>query len=86
MRYRLPLAALLALALGWPLGASATEGSFAAFLSVRPAKGRLDESRGVGTLKVRRWRFRPAAISDGVDPAGDPVVASIGDRTSYNFV
>ena len=83
MRNRLPIIVLLALALGWPVDAPATEGSFAAFLGVRPAKGKLDESRGLGSLEVRRWRFRASSFSDGIDPANERVVISIGDRTQF---
>jgi hypothetical protein len=83
MRIRLLPVALALLALGWPATVPATDGSFAAFLSVRPAKGKLDESRGVGSLKVRRWRFRTQAISDGLAPASEKVVVSIGDRTQF---
>jgi hypothetical protein len=83
MRNRLALVALVALALGWPATVPATDGSFTASLGVRPAKGKLDESRGVGSLKVRRWRFRPQSISDGLDPANEPVFVSVGARTQF---
>jgi hypothetical protein len=83
MRIRLPLAALVALAFAYPGAAPGTDGSFDASIAVRPAKGKLDESRGVGSLKVRRWRFRPRSTSDGLAPAQEPVVVSVGDRTQF---
>jgi len=78
------LMVLLAGALSLPAIAPATDGSFNADLDVRPAKGKLDASRGgLGSLNIRRWKLRTRSGSDGIDPANEPIIFTIGERTQF---
>ena len=61
-----------------PPPAVATDGSFSASLSIRPGKGKLDETTQKGWLKIRNWKLRVETGSDGVDPATDAITLSIG--------
>jgi phosphatidylglycerol:prolipoprotein diacylglycerol transferase len=74
---RTMLLALVAVAAS-AVRAAATDPDFVGSLVVRPARGTLAVATGLATLEVKRWRFLPAAASDGIDPAAEDVVLSVG--------
>jgi prolipoprotein diacylglyceryltransferase len=68
----------IVLALGMSGRALGTDADFDGRLVVRPARGTLDIATGEGALQIRRWRLVPAAESDGIDPATEPITVSLG--------
>jgi hypothetical protein len=76
MKIAAPL--VLLVGIGVALPAAAIDPDFEATLAVRPARGALDIATGLGSLHVRRWRLTPAADSDGIDPAAEPIVLALG--------
>jgi phosphatidylglycerol:prolipoprotein diacylglycerol transferase len=76
MKIVVPL--VLLVGIGVALPAAAIDPDFEATLAVRPARGALDVATGFGSLHVRRWRLTPAADSDGIDPAAEPIVLVLG--------
>jgi len=75
---RMRPAAFLLLVLATAHPVAALEVEFVGTLAVRPARGRLDIATGAATLTVRRWRYVPAAGSDGIDPASEPITLVLG--------
>jgi hypothetical protein len=72
---------LLLLALAAARPASALDAQFISNLAVRPARGHLDIATGQMSLEVRRWRWVPAAGSDGVDPVTEEIELMVGTDT-----
>jgi hypothetical protein len=70
---------LLALAAAQP--ASALDAQFISNLAVRPASGKLDITSGLMGLEIHRWRWVPAAGSDGIDPASEAITLMVGTDT-----
>ncbi len=50
-------------------------------LLIRGAAGRIDDSTGIGTLRVRRWLLTLAAGSNGIFPGQEPVVVALGEES-----
>ena len=46
---------------------------------VRPAVGTLDKSTGIGTLRVRGWRWKLKEGSNGIFPTQEPLVVALGE-------
>ena len=46
---------------------------------VRPAVGTLDKSTGIGTLRVRGWRWKLKEGSNGIFPTREPLVVALGE-------
>jgi hypothetical protein len=47
-------------------------------LTVRPATGSINRRTGSAILHIRRWKFEPVDISDGVFPDREPVIVAMG--------
>jgi len=50
-------------------------------LLIRGAAGRIDDSTGIGTLRVRRWLLTLADGSNGIFPGQEPVVVALGEES-----
>lgn len=53
-------------------------------LGFTPAAGRIDRRPMQGhlaTLKVRKWVLHPSAVTNGIDPASEPIVISLGEAS-----
>jgi len=48
---------------------------------LRPGVGTFDTATGIGTLRVRRWRFELKQDSNGIFPDQEPVVVALGDES-----
>jgi len=50
-------------------------------LQPEPVSGRIDPETGVSRLVVKGWLLRPAADSNGVFPAAEPVLVAVGEES-----
>lgn len=80
-RWRMRVAALVlaAAVAGGPVAAQLRP-VFHGVLSVKGGAGRLDQTAGIGSLRVKKWVFNLSLDSDGIAPASEPIVVGIGDN------
>jgi hypothetical protein len=84
MSMRLSLAAAVLAAL-LPLTATAgTTPVFHGALRVRQARGVIDQTTGLASLKVTRWRFVPIEGSNGIAFDQEPVLLTISENELKN--
>lgn len=76
MRIGAPL--VLVWLLGLAVPAAAVDSVYQATLTIRPARGRLEVASGYGQIDVKRWRLMQGVPSDGMDPAHEEIVVSVG--------
>ena len=53
---------------------------FHGVLSVRCGAGSLDETAGIGSLRVKHWVLSLARDSDGIAPGEEPIVIGVGEN------
>jgi hypothetical protein len=48
-------------------------------LTIRPARGGIDKSSGIGSLRVNNWDLLLISASNGIAPDREPVMVAIGE-------
>jgi len=72
--------AVLALASALAVPAEAQVAHLGKLRVARAGKGRIDLTSGQATFSFRGWEILPAADSDGIDPATEPVTVAIAEE------
>ncbi len=48
-------------------------------LTIRPARGGIDKTKGIGSLTVRNWDLLLSPDSNGIIPDKEPIIVAIGE-------
>jgi hypothetical protein len=85
MSLRITVALLVALAAASASAQPVTTATpiYHGHLDVLPARGTIDPTTGMATLKVHGWRFLPVTDSDGVYPDQEPILIALAENNFY---
>jgi hypothetical protein len=50
-------------------------------LLIRPAAATIDNTTGIGKLRIRQWRLQLAEGSNGIFPGSEPIVVAAGEES-----
>jgi hypothetical protein len=76
---RVSLAALVAVAVLAGGSAHAQSPVYHGTLTIRPARGTIDRTTGIGSLRVKKWDLLEAFDSNGIAPDREPIIIAIGE-------